>query len=55
MLLSSHLSWVWVGVISTFKVVSLSVLIHSDSTKDKSLFQEEKSGGSKTRGSRLSK
>ena len=54
MILSSHLPWVWVGVTSTFRVVSPSVLTHSDSTKDKSLFQEGKSGGSKEGESRLS-
>jgi len=51
---SSCLSWVWVGVTSAFRVVSPSVLTHSDSTKDKSLFQEGKSRGSKIEESRLS-
>jgi len=52
--LSSRLLWVWVSVTSTFRVVSSSVLTHSDSTKDKSLFQEGKSGESKEGESRLS-
>jgi len=42
------------GMTSTFMVVSPSVLTHSDSTKDKSLFQEGKSGGNKKGESRLS-
>jgi len=52
--LSSCLSWVWVGVTSTFRVMSSSVLTYSDLTKDKSLFQEGKSEGNKEGESKLS-
>ena len=45
---------VWVGTTSTFRVVSPSMLTHSDSTRTRVYFQEGKSRGSQTGRNRLS-